>query len=81
MKTEIVLVIEDHKGTLAQKSVVFETHPIQPIPAMGDTFRIEAGDDVFSGKVVNRRFDYTEVNEELGEHALLVITIVGEELP
>lgn len=48
---------------------------------MRDTFRIEAGDDVFSGKVVNRSFDYTGVVEELGELALLVITIVGEEIP
>jgi hypothetical protein len=81
MQTEIALVIEGSKGTRAQKSLIYETNLIQPIPAMGDTFRIEADDNVFSGKVVNRRFDYTGVNEELGELALLVITIVGEEIP
>jgi len=81
MQTEIALVIEGAKGTLAQKSLIYKTDLIQPIPAMGDTFRIEAGDDVFSGKVVNRSFDYTGVVEELGELALLVITIVGEEIP
>ena len=81
LKTEIVLTIEDHKGTLAQKSVVYDGHPIQPVPAIGDTFRLEVGDDTFSGRVISRNFDYTEVDESLGEHAMLVISVVAEEIP
>lgn len=81
LKTEIVLTIEDHKNTLAEQSVVYDGHPIQPIPVIGDTIRLEVGDDTFSGRVMSRQFDYTEVHESLGEHALLVISVVAEEIP
>jgi hypothetical protein len=72
---DLEISMERDNKVIARRSITTTSGQLLPIPNVGDTVQIEAGEIIYTGVVNNREYGYADIDEISEEGSRIVIVV------